>query len=304
MKRTVCLLLIILLICAPACFAAAEDRATYSDDAYSFTYPAFWRQGYADDGSVILSVPGTDGGVITFALLTNLIDMSGEAGIAYMENLISGYDGSSGGLALNGSYEAYSINDLQGYVAQGTYSGGQDAELLVLSDGGCFVCFMLIGSDAISERDSIAASIVTNAAPPAAEAGDGFLMWQGDGYSVKYPDSYQVMNSGSAVMFTNETDAANNSIFMVKSISLNYAYSDDIACDVASLTIPKSAQIDTDPEMVQVGGWNAALIRGALTDGTAMDYYVTGSGNTVMVFTFLGETVSMADEIISSLSIE
>ena len=109
------------ILCALALLAAcgavtvyAEDSAAYRDDVYSFRYPASWKQGTAKDGSIVLEIPGSSDGVITFAIFTDLIRFTGdeETDAPGIKNLLAEYSGKN--LSFTGEYEPVRYGALQG----------------------------------------------------------------------------------------------------------------------------------------------------------------------------------------------
>ncbi|MBR3545274.1 MAG: hypothetical protein IKN76_04310, partial [Oscillospiraceae bacterium] len=119
MKRflTILCALALLAACGAVTVYAQEDSAAYRDDVYSFRYPASWKQGTAKDGSIVLEIPGTGDGVITFAIFTDLIRFTGdeETDAPGIKNLLAEYSGKN--LSFTGEYEPVRYGDLQGFRA-------------------------------------------------------------------------------------------------------------------------------------------------------------------------------------------
>ena len=261
------------ILCALALLAAcgavtvyAEDSAAYRDDVYSFRYPASWKQGTAKDGSIVLEIPGTGDGVITFAIFTDLIRFTGdeETDAPGIKNLLAEYSGKN--LSFTGEYEPVRYGDLQGFRAPGRWAGK-----LTFDNGGT-------------------------------GAKEGFRTWQGKGYSLLYPENYSTLEQTTGIVFVDKDKSSQ--IIMARTYTLNENYSDELAPSIAAGRLPKSTGLKAEPEMERIGGRNAAVIRGDLESGP-MAFYVVGQGRTALALMFMGEgALSYAEDIIASIVFE
>lgn len=304
MKRLAALLLALCLCCA---FALAEETAEYSDSIYSFRYPSSWDLGYANDGSVILMSPAGNSAIMTFSLSSDMIAFTGDEthdrGI--VETIIAGYSGQSGkSTRLNGEYEPISFSGLTGFRAFGTWSGSMDLHMDFLSDGRVMIGFSFIGSAALAREEAILASVMTAERETVQVSGDGLARWQGDGFSVSYPDSYGTLEMTGGVAFMLREGETVTDTIMARTYALDVDYSDSLAPAIASAYLPKSAKLEADPVMEQIGPWNAAVIRGD-TDSGPLAFCIIGSGRTALGLLFLGnDAVTRAEAVVSSASID
>ena len=296
------------ILCALALLAAcgavtvyAEDSAAYRDDVYSFRYPASWKQGTAKDGSIVLEIPGSSDGVITFAIFTDLIRFTGdeETDAPGIKNLLAEYSGKN--LSFTGEYEPVRYGALQSFRAPGRWAGKQDALMICATDGEHLVSFVLIGKRAMAEEAALLGSVVTvdNGGTGAKE---GFRTWQGKGYSLLYPENYSTLEQTTGIVFVDKDKSSQ--IIMARTYTLNEDYSDELAPSIAAGRLPKSTGLKAEPEMERIGGRNAAVIRGDLESGP-MAFYVVGQGRTALALMFMGEgALSYAEDIIASIVFE
>jgi len=303
MKRFLTILCALALVAACCSFSASaqEEWMTYQDTVYSFRYPSSWKQGTANDGSVVLEIPGSGDGVITFGIVTDLVCFTGdeEADAPNIQNLLEQYGGKS--LSLTGEYELVRFGALQGFRAFGSWGGNQDARMICATDGGHMVSFVLIGEHAIAEEEALLNSVVTFGGSETA-AQSGYKTWQGAGFTVCYPEGYGTMEqaAGTVFMDAGKTDQ----IIMARTYSLDTDYSDALAPSIASARLPKSTHVEATPEMEQVGGWNAAVIRGDTASGP-MAFYVVGQGRTALALLFIGEdALGYAMDVVASVVFE
>lgn len=284
MKKLLSFLLVLLLAVVP--YAAAEDTAEYRDEIYAFRYPASWSCGVADNGDIVLGSPDRRSAVLTYAVLSDLWPFTGESlsDGPIIEQYISSYGGKN--LALNGEYELTQAGDLKGFRAFGSWRAtGQDAVMLMLSGGGLVVGFVLVGDDALALEEELTGSVEPVGKMPS-QGAEGFLRWESGSAAVEYPSSYSVLDQATAAMFADPEDPAN--VIMAKVYSLDVDYTDGLAPAIAANALPRSANVESDPEMTAIGGRNAALIRGTVSGGP-MEFYVIGGGRTALALVFLGE---------------
>jgi hypothetical protein len=303
MKRflTILCALALLAACGAVTVYAQEDPATYRDAVYSFRYPASWKQGTAKDGSIVLEIPGTGDGVISFAIFTDLIRFTGdeETDAPTIQNLLAEYSGKN--LSFTGEYELVRYGALQGFRAPGRWAGKQDACMICAADGGHLVSFVLIGKRAIAEEAALLESVVTfdNGGTDTKE---GFKTWRGKGYSLLYPENYSTLEQTTGVVFVDRDRSSQ--IIMARTYALNEDYSDALAPSIASQRLPKSTGLKAEPEMERFGGRNAAVIRGNADTGP-IAFCVVGEGRTALALVFMGEeALSHAPDIIASVEFE
>ncbi len=157
MKRIISCLLAVAMFLFPV-LCLAENTAEYSDSAYSFRYPSNWTRRLDYDGSVILELPGTQDSVISFSILSNLLQFTGDdaADAKLAEQFISQYteeNAQKNGkhTVLNGEYEPISRGSLRGIRAKGTWTlSGADLVMIILTGEDHLVAFQLNGPEAIA----------------------------------------------------------------------------------------------------------------------------------------------------------
>ena len=287
--------------CCPFSASAEEDLAIYQDAVYSFRYSSSWKRGTASDGSVVLEIPGGSDGVLTFGIATDLIHFTGdeEADAPGIENLLAQYGGKS--LSFTGEYELVRFDDLHGFRAFGTWGGKQEARMICVTDGGHMVAFVLIGERAIAEETALLESVITFGGAEAA-AQNGYKLWQGSGYSFLYPERYGSVEQSTGIVFMDAS--RKDQIIMVRAYPLDSDYTDALAPSIASARLPTSTHVEATPEMEQVGGWNAAVIRGDTASGS-MAFYVVGQGRTALALLFIGDdALGYATDIVASVVFE
>ncbi len=309
MNKLLSVLLILALAASAASCASAQETSEYRDQVYSFRYPASWSQGVAANGDIVLEIPGTGSGVLTFALVTDMFSFTGdaEADAPMIESMIAQYSedaqrAAGKNTALNGEYELIESGGMHGFRAYGTWlDGGRDLVMVVLSGNHHMVSFVLIGKQAIAAEQELVSSVELLGSVPESST-DGFSRWEGAQFAMDYPAAYSLMEMSGGAVFANTADP--NNIIMARTYSLDTAYTDDMAAYIASATLPKSTGLAAAPVMTQIGGRNAAVIEGDISTGP-MAFYALGGGNTALVLMLTGEeTVTMAERLISSIEIK
>jgi len=301
MKHRLFFVWMLVLILSAHPFALAEDVAEYRDSVYSFQYPASWKQGVAKDGSIVLEIPGTVDGVITFAIVTDLVSFTGDeaADVPAIDSMITQYSGKN--LALNGDYELLKVGVLQGFRAFGQWAGSQSARMVCMTDGGHLVSFVLIGDTAIAAETALLESVVTFEAALTA-GGAGYSLWHGQGYTLAYPEGYGTLEQNTGTVFMNPMMKDN--MILARTYVLDTAYTDNLAPSIAQTYLPKSTHVEGAPEMTQIGDWSAAVIRGATASGP-LEFYALGSDQTALVLLFMGDdAVTHAAAVVASVSFE
>ncbi len=291
MKRFVTLLLVLLIATLPC--TLAEETKEYRDKIYAFRYPADWSCDTAQNGDIILTSPDGSNAVLTFAIITDLLSFTGDAekDAPNIESMISSYSGKN--LALEGDYELIQAGEMLGFRAHGFWSSGNvKAIMIVLTGSRHMVCFILVGDQAIAMEQDFLDSLELLGNAPAAEV-EGFLRWEGQQFSMDYPENFGVMETTTGIAFINSDDSSN--IIMARAYSLDYDYSDDTAQGIAAATLPKSTKVEPNAEMVTIGGKNAAVIKGSFSD-KPMEFYVIGSGRMALALMFTGEEACDAAE--------
>ncbi len=303
MKRFLAILCVLVLatVCCLSAACAEENLATYQDNVYSFKYPASWKQGTAKDGTVVLELPGGTDGVLTFAIVTDLIRFTGdeEADEPFIKSVIEQYSGKS--LSFTGEYEPVRFGDLLGYRAYGKWGGTQDAHMIYVTDDGHSVVFTLIGESAIAEEAALLESVVTSATDETATQ-NGYKTWKGAGFSLFYPEGYGSLEQSTGTVFLDA--AKQDQIIMVRSYTLDSDYTDALAPSVASAYLPKSTKVEAAPVMEQIGTWNAAVIRGDTASGP-LAFYVIGKDRTALALLFIGnDALGYSEDSVASVVLE
>ena len=302
MKKLVSSLLCLFLLFGTMSCALAESTKEYRDATYSFRYPSSWSCDTASNGDIVLLSPDQTNAVLTFAIVSDLWPFSGDTltDAPMIEQYIASYGGKN--LALTGEYELTQTNGLRGFRAFGSWRAtGQEAIMLVLSDDTHLVGFVLVGDEAIAlEQDFLDSVELVEDAP--VKSDEGFLHWESMNISLDYPESYGKMEQSTGVAFINESDP--NSFILVRIYNIDFDYTDELAPAIAASALPKSANVDADAEMVQIGGRNVAVIEGTVS-GVPMAFYVIGSGRTVLGLMFKGEeAATFAEDVIQSAEIQ
>ena len=161
-------LLLAVLLSACALPAGAEDTAVYGDGIYEFRYPASWTCETSPDGTAVLRGDDRMSAVITFAIRTDMIGLTGDldGDAAYIGRVLEQYGGESGsGLVLRGECESASSRQFRGFRAFGTWGTGRRVEMVYMSGKGILFLFIFAGEEALSREGEILASV--DAAPAA-----------------------------------------------------------------------------------------------------------------------------------------
>lgn len=301
MKRLLSLLLIATLALA-ALPALAGETAQYSDSLYSFSYPSTWKQGVAKDGSIILELPGGSDAVMTFAMATNLVALTGDqaADAPTIEALIAQWG--SGSYVLNGEYEMLSVNGFHGFRAFGAWKGAYDLQMDVLSDGAMLIFFLFIGARAIAAQEGVLATVAAAPRDIDGPEKDGYTAWQGAGYSLVYPAHYGILEQTTGIGFLNAQTKTD--MILARIYPLDYDYSDALAPAIANAVLPKSTHIEADAQMISVEGRSMAVITGESGSGPVA-FYVMGRGRTVLALLFMGaEALTHVDAVLASAAID
>lgn len=313
MRKALHLFLVILLCCSVFTGTFAEGTSEYSDRFYSFRYPASWNQGIAYDGTIILEIPGTSSGVMTFTVVSEIGNYTGDpaADAAAAESVISGFTeekARAGGknTALSGQYELITVGEMHGFRASGKWlATGSDIVMIQFSGDSHLVSFILIGDEAIAMEEELLSSVELKDAS-ATGGSDGFLNWQGELFAFAYPESfvkydYGMKNQSEVILLVNLADT--NNIIMARTYPLDYDYSDDLAPILARMLLPQSTGIDAEAETVKCGPWNTAFISGTV-DAGPLAFYVTGSDRTLLAVMFTGdEAVEQSPLVMASIEI-
>lgn len=306
MKHFLTLWMTLLMTLSTLTGAAAETTATYQDDIYSFQYPAAWRRGAAKDGTITLRIPDSDQGVMTFALATTLIQLTGNP--AEDDTFIRQYISSEGGkitshLKLDGTYEALQQGSFLGFRAFGKVDGKEPAHFVLLTGEGCMITFIFIGNTTFPAEDAILSSVqVAAQTKEEASANEDYLCWNGSGFTVQYPKAYGTMEQKTGTVFLEMTNKKD--MVMVRKFNLKKDFDDAMALTLAKEKLPKSTKVKAEPTMVQVGDWNAAIITGDTGSADPMAFYIIGSGRTALGILILGKNaLTHAEYIVSTATI-
>lgn len=289
-----------LLLSAFAC-ALAEDAQEYRDDAYAFRYPAGWSLDKADNGDIVLLSPDKQNAVLTFVLVSDLVQFTGDAETddPNIKSFIAQYGGNN--LALTGEYEPVQSGELRGFRAFGSWRAtGHRAQMLLLTGRRHVVGFVMLGEEAIAQEKLFLDSTELLGSQPT-ESADGFLHWECAVFSLVYPANYRTLEQDTGIAFLHPDGG---SIILARFYTLDFDYSDAVAPFIAAAALPQSTQMEPDAQMVQIGGRSASVIKGDLSGGP-MEYYVIGSGRTALALMFTGtEAVQMAERVIQSVEIK
>jgi hypothetical protein len=295
---------VLFLSCLP--MAAAEQKAEYRDDVFSFQYPAAWKRRSAKDGSLILEIPGQNSGVQAFSMATNLIELTGDQqkDDSTIQMFITQQKNSNSKMKFNGKYDMLQYGDLHGFRAFGTINGSIQAQQCYLSNGSQMLVFRFIGQSALAAQEDVLASIVMfKAEEPLSQDGapEGYIPFSQDNYAFVYPEGYKNMEMNDGFLFL---DASKKNTFAVRKRTLDTDYTEAQAPSLASTYLPKSTKLKADPEMVTVGPWNAARITGDTASGP-LAFYALGKGRTALFLLFLGqEALTQAEAVLKSITIE
>ena len=196
-----------LMIILPA--SQAEETAEYRDDVYSFRYPASWTQGVADNGDIVLGPARGSDAAITFAIRMSPPMFTGDpaADGPAAESYIADYSGKN--LALDGRYELVEQDGLHGFRAFGSWRAtGQDAVMTVLSGPQHVVGFVMVGGETmtLTEMEQMFLdSLVLYDNTPAESTAD-FKRWQGEQFSLEYPEQYSLMEMNGGAVFVDPAE--------------------------------------------------------------------------------------------------
>lgn len=283
--RMLAFFVLVLILCAGA---SAEEMARYRGDMFSFQYPATWKQGVSDKGDIVIEAPDGQNGILAFA-----VTYTGDAH-TFAEQYLSLYGGTN--FEPGEQYEAISSACMNEIRIPGKWRKGDlDAEMVIMTGESHQIGFLIVGADALALEDLLLSSV--ELLGNAGLSGDN--VWQGDRFSIVCPHGYDVMDSGTAIVFVDPDDTGN--LVAVRAINLDVDYFDELAPAIAGIYLPESANLEHAPEMTRIGGRNAAIIRGD-TDAGPLAFYVIGSGKTALAVMLMGEkTIDMAEEIISSI---
>ena len=299
--QLMCLLLLLLFIFPGV---QAEETAVYQDQVYSFRYPAKWTLGKADNGDIVLGPAQGSDAAITFAIRMDLPLFTGDpaADGQAAANYIDGYGGKN--LALDGSYDLIESNGLHGFRAYGSWRAtGQDAIMVVVSGRQHLVGFVMVGGQSMTLTDMeqmfLSSLVLFDNGP--SQGADGFKRWQGEQFSIEYPEAYNLMELSGGAVFVDPADPSN--IIMARAYSLDLQYQDSFAPVIAANALPKSAGVEPNAEMISIGGRIAAVIKGTVSDGP-MEFYAFGSGKTAIAVMLTGEgACGLAERLIRSAEI-
>ena len=217
-----------------------------------------------------------------------------------MDSYISSYSGKN--LALNGEYEFVQLGEMRGFRALGSWRAtGQDAVMLILSGNRHLVGFIMVGDGAIALEQSLADSVELLGEAPS-ESSEGFSRWDGKQFSVDYPTHYGTLEQNVGVLFVNTANP--NCIIMARTYNLDADYTDSQAVTICNKALPTSTKITPNAEMTEIGGKNAAVIKGTVSSGP-LEFYIFGKGRTVLALMFTGdEAIGYAEAIIRSAEIK
>ena len=280
----------------------AEETKVYRDEIYTFRYPASWSLNTASNGDIVLGSPDGKNAVLTFALLSDLYAFTGDAAAdaPMIERYISSYGGKN--LALTGEYTLIESGVLKGFRATGTWRAtSQDAVMLVLTGERHMVGFVLVGTGALALEQDFLSSVELLGKTPT-ESAAGFLRWENSRFALDYPSRYSTMEQSTGVVFINTAAASN--IIMARVYTLDFDYSDALATQLAAAALPKSTKVEANAAMAAIGDKHTAVIKGNVSDGP-MEFYVIGSGKTMMALMFTGEEAcGFAEHVIQSTEIK
>ena len=311
MKKGIAVLLsVILLLCCTFSYAesSTEGMATYSDDQYSFRYPGTWSLDTADNGDIILMNPRQTNAIMTFSLYIDSIHLTGnpDEDRLFIDNTLSTYTEETAkekgkNLTLNGTVEGIVYGNLKGFRAYGTWLATGDRLIMdILTADNYMVSFSFIGEEAIALEDTLLESVELQGLKQE-DRGDMYTRWQGGKITFLYPKQYSALEQTTGVLLANQ-NASNNAI-AVRIYNVDFDYSTELAPLLATQSLPSSTKIEADAEMVKVGDWDAAVIRGESSAGK-IAYYVIGSGRTVLGIMLMGEeAIGYAQIIIASMEI-
>lgn len=121
MKRIIALAaLLSLVFCS---FAFAEKMAEYSDNMFSFKYPASWKQYTNTKGDIVVEPQDGKNAILAFAFISNIYRFTEDADTAAptVERFLSEYGGQN--FEPSGEYAFITRNGMKGFRAP--EAGGQ-----------------------------------------------------------------------------------------------------------------------------------------------------------------------------------
>lgn len=302
MKKALAFLLAALLLVSLAGPAWAEDTKEYRDEIFAFRYPASWSMGKADNGDIVLGSPDGKYAALAFGIISDLMVFTGdpETDGPLVDTYISSYSGKN--LALSGEYEFVEQGEMRGFRALGSWRAtGQDAVMLVLSGNRHVVGFIMVGDGAIALEQDLADSVELLGEAPA-ESSEGFSRWDSKLFSVDYPTHYGTLEQNVGVIFVNAANS--NCVIVARTYDLNSDYDDSQAVAICNKALPTSTKITPDAIMTEIGGKNAAVIKGSISSGP-LEFYIIGKGRTVLALMFTGdEAIGYAEAVIRSAEIK
>ena len=204
MKKLLSLFTVLALL---ACAAFAEDTRSevYSDDYYSFAYPASWSLDKADNGDIVLMSPDGNSGILTFCVFQNYITLTGDfvQDSAIISSWMENYSGPN--LEMNGEYEYVEVAGLKGYRLFGSWKAtGDTAQCVMLTGDTHLAGFVLIGETAIEISEALLGSIELRYDYLQGGAREGYLTWSNDQISVDYPDTFSLMDGHGRAVFRSQ----------------------------------------------------------------------------------------------------
>ena len=203
---------------------------------------------------------------------------------------------------LNGTYDLIEHDGMHGIRAYGTWLlSGEDLVMVLLTGNDHLVAFQLNGPDAIALEDELLDSVELLGSLDSSVSEDR-KHWDCADYSLDYPAHYGASESTTGVMFANPDGSGN--VMAARAYDIDFDYSDDLASALATQLMPKSAKIDTEPVLEQIGGRTTAVIRGDI-DGGSLAFYLFGSGRKIFVLMVIGdEALSLAESVAASVELK
>lgn len=303
MKRLLSVFAALLLLAALLPVSAAPNMAEYKDDIYSFRYPGQWKRGTAKDGTITLRIPDSGDGVMTFALKTNIVQLTGdkEKDDAFVRDYLSKISKIGSHIKLDGTYELVEQSGLHGFRAFGKADGRVRVEMVMLTGETGMASFVFIGEKAVAAEETILPTVHLMADALGEETEDAdYKRWKGSGFSLLYPKGYGTMEQKTGIAFVEMK--IKKDMIMACVYTLKAAYSDDQALSIAKAKLPKSTRVKAEPRMVNIGGRDAAVITGNSKAGP-MAFYIIGSGRTALGLMFIGkDAMQYAEKVISSVA--
>jgi hypothetical protein len=301
-KALFCMMLVVILLLLSVLPAGAEQTAEYRDEIFSFQYPAAWKQRTAQDGSLILEVPGNpESGVQAFGFASDLLMLTGDRQTdePIIRQLMD-QQPSSSKMRLSSEYDMLDYGTLKGFRVPGTFAGRIAAQHIYLSDGSHLLFFRFVGEDAIKAQEGILTSIMVNKVEKSL-AQDGYVPFRRENYALCYPEGYNTLEQSTGIVFMDKTKG---NMIMVRARTLDADYTEELAPVLAATYLPKSTKVEPHPKMVEVGPWKAALIVGD-TESGPMAFYALGSGRTALVLLFIGqEALTHTETVLHAVTID